>query len=461
MGTIHQCVRQRNRCVSTFLPIIMIACFAYAPKASAQQWNTSGNDISNTNSGNVGIGTTSAPSAKLDLISTSAGTAAFKIKGAASQTGNLLEFRTSDNTVRSYVNPAGALFFSPAMDQVPAAITITPNFNNAYYASAEHNTFTIDGANMANYGLYTNPTIRMFQIKDVNGFRAVEVNKIGMMTLRGDMVNRPWVTNIHVDSSNAFYNGDADGLLINGTALTNHGLYSGGNVRMLRVVGTGEALAVTRYNLTGFGTLTPGARVDIRGTGTTSATASLIIKNSGSASVMFVRDDGYVGIGTDTPSKKLDVVGDINASGIITGGTIQAKYQDVAEWVESSQPLSAGTVVILDPDKNNQVVASTQSYDSRVAGVISLQPGITLGERGEGRVLVAATGRVKVKVDASNGPIKIGDLLVTSDMPGLAMKSVAVEIGGVRIHRPGTLIGKALEPLAGGTGEILVLLSLQ
>jgi hypothetical protein len=29
------------------------------------------------------------------------------------------------------------------------------------------------------------------------------------------------------------------------------------------------------------------------------------------------------------------------------------------------------------------------------------------------------------------------------------------------MHAPGTIIGKALEPLAGGKGEILVLLSLQ
>jgi hypothetical protein len=36
-----------------------------------------------------------------------------------------------------------------------------------------------------------------------------------------------------------------------------------------------------------------------------------------------------------------------------------------------------------------------------------------------------------------------------------------LDIGGVRFHRPGTIIGKALEPLAQGTGEILVLLSLQ
>ena len=120
----------------------------------------------------------------------------------------------------------------------------------------------------------------------------------------------------------------------------------------------------------------------------------------------------------------------------------------MAEWVDSSENLTPGSVVVLDSNKSNHVVASTQAYDSRVAGVISLKPGLMLGEEGEGRVLVATTGRVRVKVDAGNGPINIGDLLVTSDITGVAMKSIAVDVGGIRIHRPGTLIGKALEPLA-------------
>lgn len=150
-----------------------------------------------------------------------------------------------------------------------------------------------------------------------------------------------------------------------------------------------------------------------------------------------------------------------NSGNVTISGSIAAKYQDVAEWVESSQVLAPGTVVVLDQSKSNQVVASSKSYDTRVAGVISTQPGLALGEKGESKVLVATTGRVRIKVDASSGPIQIGDLLVTSDIPGVAKKSEPLSLGGVEIHRPGTLIGKALEPLAKGTGEILTLLSLQ
>jgi hypothetical protein len=172
---------------------------------------------------------------------------------------------------------------------------------------------------------------------------------------------------------------------------------------------------------------------------------------------------GAVGIGTSPASGyNLDVNGDSHVTGDITlTGTIRAKYQDVAEWVPSSEQLAAGTVVVLDSTKSNQVISSSVSYDTRVAGVISAQPGIALGEKSDSKVLVATTGRVKVKVDASKSPIRIGDLLVTSDVPGVAMKSEAVNLGGVQFHRPGTLIGKALEPWEKGKGEILVLLSLQ
>ena len=68
---------------------------------------------------------------------------------------------------------------------------------------------------------------------------------------------------------------------------------------------------------------------------------------------------------------------------------------------------------------------------------------------------------VKVKADASYAQIKRGDLLTTSTTEGHAMKAQPVGVGGVEIHRPGTIIGKAMEPLESGTGLIEVFVTLQ
>jgi hypothetical protein len=175
------------------------------------------------------------------------------------------------------------------------------------------------------------------------------------------------------------------------------------------------------------------------------------------AARMIVTGNGRVGIGIGNaaPSAMLQVGGDVAVS-----GNIAAKYQDVAEWVDAPA-MEAGTVVTLNPERSNQVVPSIHAYDTSVAGVVSARPGVILGESGPGKEMVATTGRVRVRVDAKKTPIRIGDLLVTSDVPGVAMRSEPVSLNGVNFHRPGTILGKALEPLASGQGEILVLLTLQ
>lgn len=177
---------------------------------------------------------------------------------------------------------------------------------------------------------------------------------------------------------------------------------------------------------------------------------------AGVSEKMRITGAGKVGIGVLIPTEMLDVAGNINVS-----GNINAKYQDVAEWVPADGPIAPGTVVSLDQKRSNRVVPSSVPYDTSVAGVISSKPGIVLGEASNSKVLVATTGRVRVKVDARRFPIRIGDLLVTSAKKGTAMRSEPLQIAGRKIHQPGTLIGKALEPLANGEGEILVLLSLQ
>jgi hypothetical protein len=177
---------------------------------------------------------------------------------------------------------------------------------------------------------------------------------------------------------------------------------------------------------------------------------------------MRILSNGDVRIGTDTAAGNLNVTGNIVASGSITGlQVIGATYQDVAEWVPATTNMDAGTVVVLNSEHDNEVKPSDEPYDTRVAGVVSANPGVILGVGASGKEKIATTGRVTVRVDATHVPIRIGDLLVTSDVSGTAMKSQPIDVGGTKIHRPGTVIGKALQALPSGRGEILVLLSLQ
>jgi hypothetical protein len=174
--------------------------------------------------------------------------------------------------------------------------------------------------------------------------------------------------------------------------------------------------------------------------------------------------NGSVGIGGfPTAGQKLEVTGNVKVNGDLTATKVlNAVYgQDIAEWVPATTEMSFGTVVVLNTAANNEVMPSSRPYDTTVAGVVSEQPGITLGAAGKGKAPIATSGRVRVHVDATAAPIKVGDLLVSGTKPGTAMKSIPVSVSGIEMHRPGTLIGKALEPLASGEGDILVLLSMQ
>ncbi|MCH8981558.1 hypothetical protein IH922_06010 [candidate division KSB1 bacterium] len=57
------------------------------------------------------------------------------------------------------------------------------------------------------------------------------------------------------------------------------------------------------------------------------------------------------------------------------------------------------------------------------------------------------------KVSAENGAIRPGDLLVTSSLPGHAMRDDKPGVG--------TVLGKALGSLNSGTGVIRVLVTMQ
>ena len=120
-----------------------------------------------------------------------------------------------------------------------------------------------------------------------------------------------------------------------------------------------------------------------------------------------------------------------------------------------------GAVVVIDEQNPGHLKLSDQSYDQRVAGVVSgangINPGIQMQQQGllEGGKNVALTGRVYVQTDASNGAIKPGDLLTTSATPGYAMKVTD------HARASGAILGKAMTGLSEGRGLVLVLVTLQ
>ena len=455
MHKIEQPKRRRSAILVAALFTLLIVLGQ--PCTAMAQWVTNGTNINNTNSGNVGIGTTT-PTAKLE------------VNGTTAVSGNLVKFAGTDpngNVFAEIVSTgtAGALFSltggggTPFLFQSGGINSGIGNNRLSIGTWSNFGLFTIKSDGSVGFG--TSSPATLFHVKSpatTHGNIFLDTTSAGYSTAFSFFEGGVGRASIQHNAS----------VLPGGLVFQTGGIAAPASTRMV----------ITSTGSVGIGTNSPSVRLDVAGqvrsgTGgfvfpdgtvqTTAATGggggSSQWSNNGPNIIYY--NSGSVGIGTSTPTKTLDVAGTINASGTITGGNIVAKYQDVAEWVPAAHLISAGTVVVLDPTRSNHVLASRQAYDTRVAGVVSARPGLVLGESGEGKVMVATTGRVKVKVDARRAPIHVGDLLVTSAQEGLAMRSEPLKLGGAQLHRPGTLIGKALEPMERGTGEILVLLSLQ
>jgi len=158
----------------------------------------------------------------------------------------------------------------------------------------------------------------------------------------------------------------------------------------------------------------------------------------------------------------VQMTADASITGTLTvGGDVVLEGADCAEEfdLQASLDLDPGTVVVLDC--NGSLEPSWQSYDRKVAGVISgageFRPGMILDRRdnSHGRAPVALMGKVYCKVDAQYGAVEVGDLLTTSPTSGHAMKASDSS------RAFGAVIGKALRPLALGQALVPILIALQ
>ena len=191
----------------------------------------------------------------------------------------------------------------------------------------------------------------------------------------------------------------------------------------------------------GIGTTTPSTKLQVSGTATATAFAGPVTGDlTGNVTSTGANTMGTLTIAGTLTSK--DIVPDTNASydigslskkyNIVHAKATSAQYADLAEIYESDSEYEVGTVVIFGGDK--EITVSSMGADPRVAGVISENPAYLMNSEATGQA-VALQGKVPCKVV---GVINKGDMLVThSQHPGVGRKGNDPQVG--------TVIGKALQ----------------
>ena len=93
----------------------------------------------------------------------------------------------------------------------------------------------------------------------------------------------------------------------------------------------------------------------------------------------------------------------------------QAQYADLAELYTTDADYEPGTVMVFGGEA--EVTQSTISMDHKIAGVVSGEPAYLMNKDQKGKtVAVALRGKIPVSVI---GPVSKGDLIVSSDTPGV------------------------------------------
>lgn len=146
---------------------------------------------------------------------------------------------------------------------------------------------------------------------------------------------------------------------------------------------------------------------------------------------------------------------DQTGKGFFNGGT-QNSGADVAEAfavVGKPSAYEPGDVLVIAPQHTRTVEKSSVPYATNVLGVHAAKPGVLLTERYSDADLsdlvpMGVVGVLLTKVTNEGGPIRAGDLLVTSSTLGHAMKADRAKLGF------GMVLGKALESFNGTAGFI-------
>jgi hypothetical protein len=209
---------------------------------------------------------------------------------------------------------------------------------------------------------------------------------------------------------------------------------------------------------------------NFRNTNTSSTGGAIYLVTYGTGSTTVINHRGSSGNiaefqDQDSRVARIDKTG----KGFFNGGT-QTGGADIAEMFDvegERNEYEPGDVLIVSESTDRTVEKSNAPNSTKVAGVYATKPGVLLTEKSiednlDALVPMGVVGVIPTKVCLENGPIKRGDLLVTSSTKGHAMKAVPVILNGIKIYPTGAILGKALENFeSGDTGLINVLVNVK
>jgi hypothetical protein len=150
---------------------------------------------------------------------------------------------------------------------------------------------------------------------------------------------------------------------------------------------------------------------------------------------------------------------------VVISGMGSSPGEDLPPVIQVSKAKEAGSTAVLGVVAASYAKEWFTAQSGDPTGASNLNQEIPLSEPrpiapGE-FLLVVIEGPCNVKVNLDGGMMQIGDLLSTAEQPGYARKAVQLEFDGVTITAPGTIFGKALEPLGNDQDLIYVYVGLR
>jgi len=351
-----------------------------------------------TDTGNVGIGTTS-PGAKLEVSST-LNTAAGGLLIASGNRGLSLWHDTTDNTITyidsKYDSSSAVMNFRMRAEGTPVnAMTILGSGNVGIGTVSPGSKLSISATNRTDPG---SPAMTLSSVATATG------DKLGI----------------------AF-------TMVGNESRARAGIF---------------AIAESPASSPGYGaSLGFFTRSAADGSGLANSDERMKITSGGSCTGSACDIAESISVSENEPLEAGDVVVIVSENGREENVTKSTKPFDVrVAGVFSTKPL-----VYMDAaeDRDGILMVGTPKDFSEMKGTMH-----------EGKIPLALAGQVPVKVSTENGLIGKGDLLTTSSTPGHAMKC-PIETNEQKLKCMGAVLGKALEPCHEETCKITALVSLQ